>query len=792
MAFANLSLLVGSLLIGVPIALHLAMRPQPKRVIFPAIRFLKQRGESNRRQLQLRHWLLLGLRCLIVMALAAALARPSVATNLAGDWLMIAGTGVLAVVVGVLATVALVRGHARWLVGVLGAVAGGLALIAAIMALRVMSGGSAVQLGDEEAPVSAAIVIDTAPRMDYRYENRTRLEVARETATWLLTQLPVDSQIAIVETRPGPDVFAVDAAAARQTVERLQPSSAAQPVNAAIDRALRLLAGGAHQRRELYVLSDLSRAAWRTDGGPAPAEALQAHPDVLAYVVDVGAPRPQNFSLAELQLSAEILPRGGTLDLRGELRCLGPGGTRQVELSVEDIDPTRPVLQDGKPLLPASRVRGRQVVEVAADGAKSFEFHLSGLDIGTHHGRLRIVGEDGLPVDDHRYFTVQVADAWPVLVVAPTNVQADYFVQAVSPLEFRQSGKTWFDCREIRPSSLAATELAPYAALCLLDPPPLPPAEWERLAQFVNAGGGLALVLGHNAEASAAFQSPVARQLIGGKLARQWRAPEGGVFLAPRQFDHPILREFRTIATGMPWDQLPVYRHWSFDPLDDDARVLVTYGNNQPAIVERLVGKGRVLTMTTPLSDPARPVGRQAWNELPTAPDAWPFVVLADQMLQYLVGAGDGRLNLLAGQIAVLPQQPASDPPKFQLFTPEGQIEDLNPHEGAWTVRFTEQPGHYRLKGFRDAPVLRGFAVNLPAEREDLTRLSREELDQRLGSERYRFAATREEMDRDVGEARRGREFFPLLMIGVAIVLGLEQLLANRFYKPVEGRGGGA
>jgi len=788
-AFANLSLLLGGLLIAVPIALHLAMRPQPKRVVFPAMRFLKQRGESNRRQLQLRHWVLLALRCLAIAGLAAALARPSVATDAAGDWLMVGATSVLAVIAGVLAGAALVRQRGRWLVGTLGAAAGILLLASLVMTVRVLTGGSAVRLGDEEAPVSAVIVIDSAPRMDYRFENRTRLDVARETATWLVSQLPTDSQIAVLDSRPSPDVFSVDAAAARQSIERLQPTAAAKPLPSAIDRALRLLDTGAHGRKEMYILSDMTRSAWRADGGVPLAESLQAHPEVLTYVVDVGVPRPQNYALSDVRLSAEILPRGGQLELRGELGCLGPGGSRQVELLVEDLDPTRPVLQDGRLLLPELRVRGRQLVDVPADGAKAFEFKLAGLDIGTHHGRLRIVGEDGLPADDERFFTVQVADAWPVLVVAPPGVNKSFFVEAISPLEFRQSGQTWFDCQEIPQAALSATELNPYVAICLLDPQPLPPTEWERLAQYANSGGGLAIMLGHNAQTGAGFQLPVARQLLGGQLARQWRAPESGLFLAPRQFDHPILREFRAIATGVPWDQLPVYRHWGFDPVDKDTRVILTFGNNQPALVERAVGKGRVLTWTTPLSDPARPAGRLAWNELPTAPDAWPFVVLADQMMQYLVGAGEGRLNLLAGQTAVLSQQVAADPPGFQLFTPQGETEDLSPHEGAWTIRYTEQPGNYRLKGFRDAPVSRGFAVNLPAEREDLTRIPRADLDQRLGADRYRFAATRDEIDRDVGEARRGREFFPLLMIGLAVILGLEQLLANRFYKPPESRG---
>ncbi len=76
MTFVNLSLLLGAVLIGVPIVLHLVMRQQPKQLIFPALRFLQKRHESNRRTLRLRHWLLLLLRCLVVALAALALAPP--------------------------------------------------------------------------------------------------------------------------------------------------------------------------------------------------------------------------------------------------------------------------------------------------------------------------------------------------------------------------------------------------------------------------------------------------------------------------------------------------------------------------------------------------------------------------------------------------------------------------------------------------------------------------------------------------------------------------------------------
>ena len=75
MAFMHAALLGGIALIAVPIVLHLIMRQKPKHLEFPALRFIKQRENSNRRRLRLRHLLLLLLRCAAIALLAFAPVR---------------------------------------------------------------------------------------------------------------------------------------------------------------------------------------------------------------------------------------------------------------------------------------------------------------------------------------------------------------------------------------------------------------------------------------------------------------------------------------------------------------------------------------------------------------------------------------------------------------------------------------------------------------------------------------------------------------------------------------------
>src|SRR6478736_2833851 len=208
MAFVNISLLLGGIFIAIPVLLHLMMRQRPKQQIFPALRFVRERKLANQRRLQLRHWLLLALRCGVIGVIVMALARPSVASGAISSWIAAGLLGVLCAVTVIVAVVSLARGVSRVLSSGFAGLAAVLLVVALFLAARAAGGKSPI-IGDQESPVAAAIVIDTSPRMQYRHENKTRLEAAQELAQWLIRQLPAESELAIIDSRSGRGAFAV-------------------------------------------------------------------------------------------------------------------------------------------------------------------------------------------------------------------------------------------------------------------------------------------------------------------------------------------------------------------------------------------------------------------------------------------------------------------------------------------------------------------------------------------------------------------------------------------------------
>jgi hypothetical protein len=793
MAFLNASLLIfGSLLVAAPIVLHLMMRRKPKQLIFPALRFVKERRERNQRRLRLRQLLLLLLRCAAIVALAAALARPSADSSVFGDWLLTAAFGMLFLFTALAAAMAMAGERGKLLTGGLASVAALFFAATAYAAFSAFHDGSQLAIGDEEAPVAAALVIDSSPRMTYRHENRMRLEHAQETALWLLPQLPGGSDTAVLDSRPGPAVFAVDRSAAQKAVERLSAAVVARPVADIIADAAMLLQRSEKSRKEIYVFSDLTEAAWRHGNASRLSQILRDSPEVLVYVFDVGVEKPQNTSLGDLKLSSESLTPGGQLELAVEVSRLGGAAPRALELYLESPDPTLPILRDGKTITPEAIPRQRKSLETAGEtppAAQVVRFTpLPKLPLGVHHGFVRLDANDALPLDDVRHFTVEVHPPWPVLIVAPASAEPSFFTEAIAPYEFRATGQARFECHALPQGELAGAELDRFAAVCLLDPMTLSGAEWNRLTDYAKQGGGVAIFLGRNAQNFTSFNEPAAQAVLPGKIAPPfiWNAPQGDLYLTASGSDHPILSPFRALATIAPWREFPVYKHWLMEASAPEGAVVARYGNNKPAILERALGKGRVLVMTSPVSDSLNVRSREPWNLLPTGIDPWPFVILANEMTLYLVGETASRLNYVAGETADLQNDPQKHPEKYELFPPGGDPRQVVAQDGVVTVRFLDSLGAYRLKGNRSGPVTRGFSVNIAPVATDLRRGDPALLDEVLGEDRFELARTREEFRRKIGLARQGREFYPFLLIVLAAILGLEYALSNRFYATAE------
>src|SRR5438046_5057989 len=142
MNFANVGMLAGAAAVGVPIARHFFYKARYRRLPWAAMEFLKEAIEQTSRRLKFQEWILLAVRCLAVLLLALALARPGMQS--AGS------TG---------------RGDA----------------------------------------IDAVIVIDTSYSMGAQDGDKTRLERAKEAALAIIDSLPANSTVQILSCADRPE-----------------------------------------------------------------------------------------------------------------------------------------------------------------------------------------------------------------------------------------------------------------------------------------------------------------------------------------------------------------------------------------------------------------------------------------------------------------------------------------------------------------------------------------------------------------------------------------------------------
>jgi hypothetical protein len=242
------------------------------------------------------------------------------------------------------------------------------------------------------------------------------------------------------------------------------------------------------------------------------------------------------------------------------------------------------------------------------------------------------------------------------------------------------------------------------------------------------------------------------------------------------------------------------FRYWEVEPTTV-GNVLVHYldEKNHPALLEskfdRRKVSGRVLLFTTAVDGREPP-----WNNLVETLNSF-YTVFAKLAVGYLAGnIEEMNLNhLLTGQtLEQGVQVPLPLSPRFANYTlSRAEKPDLAgasflalvprpADENELRVTQAAEPSNYSLLGTEGGKRwLTGFSLNLPAEEGVLTRVPVEPIEELLGPGSVLVV----ERGRNLRELLRDRwhstvvELFPWLMIAVLLVLAVENLLANKFYR---------
>ncbi len=721
MTFIHPYLLGGLLLAGIPVLLHLIMRQKPRKLTFPAFRFLKQKQRINQRKLRLQHLLLLALRVIVIAALCLALARPRVFSQ---------------------------------------------------------------RFSMSERPVSAVLIFDTSASMGYLVGGQSRLDEARKRARELLQEMGTDSRVAILDSGDPDKPLLRPKSEAEGRIEglRIRPGSFA--LNGALEDTFRLLqeeAGGENAPpRLLYVFSDRTRASWEQKVARATLPE-----GVQAVFVDVGAEAPRDQAIDKVEVVPQVVAPGRRFEVRVTVRATNAEHVNSVSCQVGDELPERRDVQLTKDAPQEMVVFERTAPTPPADAREDVPIPIA----------VKLGAADALAFNNARHATLVVRRPRKSLAIIddpPANFTWRRTI--VAARRFSCEVKNAEEAEKLRPE-----ELAEHKLICLFHVKRLPDGHWKKLADYVRAGGGLAVVPGGSemtAADVAAFNKQATAGLLPASLGKLRDTPDDKpAYWGEFRSDNPVTEPFARWARSGDYDfTRPEWRpfarrYWEVEPVKPGAQTFANYvdGANRPALVARELGKGRVLQFTTPLDTRLMQEDGPYWTNY-WQDDSSFGVVLIDLASLYLGGesALPDWLRFECGRVPTVPL-PATARGPFTLRGPElveaeAQLEA--PKDGArLAVLQARAPGNYLVLDAKDRSVV-GFSLVVPARESDLDRVPAEEIESVLGP----GAILRVERAIGLREALQATrpppvELLPLLMMALVLVLAFEGLLANKFYR---------
>ncbi len=280
MTFLAPMMLAGTAAVSIPIALHFFYRARYKPLPWAPMRFLKEAIEQTSRRLKFQEWILLLLRCLAIILLAVALARPGFNT----------------------ATVA----------------------------------------GRGEA-VDAVFVLDTSYSMGAADgEGKTRLDRAKEAALEVLKTLPANSSIQIFScadrvTFHGPQSrFNLDQAT--QLLPTIEITSLGSDLLPGLSEALAAAQAGTAPAKEIYVFTDLQKSALERQKAGVREKCQEISKAASLVFIRCGNPDRQvpNVAVSDIRLHSEALPHTRTrVSFVIDLKNTGSEPVKGIKLALE-------------------------------------------------------------------------------------------------------------------------------------------------------------------------------------------------------------------------------------------------------------------------------------------------------------------------------------------------------------------------------------------------------------------------------------------------------------------------
>lgn len=484
--------------------------------------------------------------------------------------------------------------------------------------------------------------------------------------------------------------FTSDHGRAREVVAALKPRATSVSIPDALTRAAERLHTTTLPHRKIVLISDMAV-------GSFPEQAPQGV--ALPYPIEAASTRapkgeddPVNAAIADVTMTQEGSAREQMWRVDVSVRNTSTREIKDVELRL---------------VLDGQTVGAGKIEAIAPHADVQHVFRHKLQRGGALPARVELVSPDDYALDDTFHFTFRARDRVRALLVngEPKSIPYDdelfFLTRALSP--GARADQTIAQT-VVSAEGLGAQDLSRFDVVILANMPRVSPVDARKLKLYVEGGGGLLMAMGDQVDVRA-YNEQLAdllpKPLRGLKRLADLDDPDAPVKIThpgASQHDHPIFRAFNTPGGGA-LQSAGVYSYMLLEPsAPESSRVLLSYKDNAPALIERAVGQGRVLLWTSTVD--------REWTDLPIRTAYLPFVQRAAMYLarrtttrgqtQPLVGRPHRmEISGLARERVIIRGPLHVDPPGRHVLEPE---------DGA--VTFTPNtPGAYEVWADSDTPA---------------------------------------------------------------------------------------
>ena len=614
---------------------------------------------------------------------------------------------------------------------------------------------------------NAVIILDTSYSMQYEGV----LETAKEEAVEILDGLDASDAACLILSSDNARVVAPlgsEFAHIRTALNNAETSNEHTDYLDAMQTADEILQPIPIGEKQVYLIADMQKRGWENF-----IETDKLSPDIQIHFVDVRAEKPQNYAITQISVPPVVLKEQKASQLVARVRNFGdePVENLQVRLFID------------------GNVIDSVELDIEPDDLADAVFKVEFQDEATHTGWVELP-EDGLGIDNKRYFTLQSLQSIKVYAVREEPRTRGRY-QTVETFFMKKALASGSDAVQIdfteSVSVPNASTLASVDVLILADVAELSSGEAERVKAYVAAGGGLIVTVGDNIGTDTYKQRLGGEtglmpcdfvQAVGDALDReQFRV------LATVKYAHPIFAPFKEPNHG-DFGKARFYRIFQAVPTKD-ATVIAAYDDGSPALFEKPYGTlGRVLCFTSTID--------REWNDLPIRAVYLPFL---HEAIKYLALKDvDAAPNYRVGDSVELKVSDdengaAARSTEIAVFNPNNVETRLQRTEGTTAAASpgsvfyddTAVPGIYSVHTSGAVPYY--FVVNVDTTESDLAARNVEELTSMLkgaADESVVEKPTAELVAQYREDVEKNQNVWIYLMLAVFALAVTEMFLANR------------